>query len=107
MAVETITPGHHVPEHAWEHTALRTELLLALGAVVLSILGLARVFPMYLTAISIIALGAVLLFQGATTTTPFAPGGTASAPSSVTAPQGIRTSTGDSKCPWYRPALSG
>ena len=66
MAVETITPGHHVPEHAWEHTALRTELLLALGAVVLSILGLARVFPMYLTAISIIALGAVLLFQGAT-----------------------------------------
>jgi hypothetical protein len=66
MAVETITPGHHVPEHAWEHRALRTELLLALGAVVLSILGLARVFPMYLTAISIIALGAVLLFQGAT-----------------------------------------
>jgi hypothetical protein len=33
---------------------------------VLSILGLARIFPMYLTAISIIALGAVLLFQGAT-----------------------------------------
>jgi hypothetical protein len=34
MTVETITPGHHVPEHAWEHKALRTELLLALGAVV-------------------------------------------------------------------------
>jgi len=46
--------------------SLRTELLLAPGAVVLSILGLARVFPMYLTAISISALGAVLLFQGAT-----------------------------------------
>jgi hypothetical protein len=65
MAIETITPGHHVPEHAWEHTALRTELLLALGAVVLSIVGLAGLFPMHLAAISIIALGAVLLFQGA------------------------------------------
>jgi hypothetical protein len=66
MAIETITPGHHVPEHAWEHTALRTELLLAVGAVVLSIVGMAGVFPMYLAAISIMALGAVLLFQGAT-----------------------------------------
>ena len=66
MAIETITPGHHVPEHAWEHTALRTELLLAAGAVVLSIVGMAGVLPMYLAAISIMALGAVLLFQGAT-----------------------------------------
>src|SRR4030088_2058798 len=66
MAIETITPGHHVPEHAWEHTALRTELLLAAGAVVLSIVGMAGGLPMYLAAISIMALGAVLLFQGAT-----------------------------------------
>src|SRR5260370_2510666 len=71
MTVETVTPGDHVPEHAWEHTALRTELLLALGAVVLSILGLARVFPMYLTAISIIALVAVLPLPRPTPAFPF------------------------------------
>jgi hypothetical protein len=65
MAVEAITPGR-VHEHArqWEHTALTTELLLAIGAVVLSILGIVGVFPTYLAAIAVIGLGAILLFQG-------------------------------------------
>jgi hypothetical protein len=67
MAVETITPDQ-VHKHArqWEHTALTTELLLASGVVVLSILGIAGVFPTYLAAIAVIGLGAILLFQGAT-----------------------------------------
>jgi hypothetical protein len=67
MAVETITPDQ-VHKHArqWEHTALTTELLLACGVVVLSILGIAGVFPTYLAAIAVIGLGAILLFQGAT-----------------------------------------
>jgi len=66
MAVETITPDQ-VHKHArqWEHTALTTELLLACGVVVLSILGIAGVFPTYLAAIAVIGLGAILLFQGA------------------------------------------
>jgi hypothetical protein len=67
MAVESITPGQ-VHEHArqWEHTALTTELLIAFGAVVLSIIAIAGVFPTYMAAISVIGLGAILLFQGAT-----------------------------------------
>src|SRR5262249_55303420 len=67
MAVETVTPGE-IHQHAkqWEHTALTTELLLACGVVVLSILGIAGVFPTYLAAIAVIGLGAILLFQGAT-----------------------------------------
>ena len=40
-------------ERQWEHTALTTELLLALGAVVLSILGIVGVFPAYLAAIAV------------------------------------------------------
>ena len=44
MAVATITHAElHEHQRRWEHTALTTELLLALGAVVLSIIGLARV----------------------------------------------------------------
>jgi hypothetical protein len=67
MAVETITPGEiHKHARQWEHTALTTELLLACGVVVLSILGIAGVFPTYLAAVAVIGLGAILLFQGAT-----------------------------------------
>jgi hypothetical protein len=66
MAVETIS---HAPfhEHArqWENTTLRTELLLACGVVVLSILGLAGVFRNDLAAIAVIGLGVVLGCQGA------------------------------------------
>jgi hypothetical protein len=64
MAVEAITPAQ-VHEHArqWEHAALTMELLLAIGAVVLSILGIVGLFPSYLAAIAVIGLGAVLLFQ--------------------------------------------
>ena len=67
MAVETITPAQ-VHKHArqWEHTALTTELLLACGVVVLSILGIAGVLPTSLAGIAVIGLGAILLFQGAT-----------------------------------------
>jgi hypothetical protein len=65
MTVEAITPDR-VHEHVrqWEHTTLTTELLLAIGAVVLSILGIIGVFPTYLAAIAVIGLGATLLFQG-------------------------------------------
>src|SRR5215510_4235141 len=67
MAAETITPGEiHKQARQWEHTALTTELLLACGVVVLSILGIAGVFPTYLAAVAVIGLGAILLFQGAT-----------------------------------------
>ena len=67
MTVETITPDQ-VHKHArqWEHTALTTELLLACGVVVLSILGIAGGFPTYPGSIAVIGLGAILLFQGAT-----------------------------------------
>jgi len=66
MAVETITTAQfHEHARQWEHTALTTELLLALGAVVLSILGIVGVFPTYLAAIAVIAIGAILLFQSA------------------------------------------
>jgi hypothetical protein len=65
MSVEAISPAR-IHEHArqWEHTALTTELLLAIGAVVLSILGIIGVFPTYLAAITVIGLGTILLFQG-------------------------------------------
>ena len=66
MAVATITPAElHEQHRRWEHTALTTELLLALGAVVLSIIGLVGVFPTYLAAIATIGLGVMLLFEGA------------------------------------------
>ena len=66
MAVETVT-SERIHEHArqWEHTALTTELLIALGAVVLSIIAIVGVFPSQLAAIAVIAIGAILLFQGA------------------------------------------
>ena len=66
MAVETITNAqfHEQAKH-WEHTALTTEVLLALAVVVLSILGIVGVFPTYLAAIAVIGLGAVLFFQSA------------------------------------------
>ena len=48
----------------WEHTALTRELLLAIGAVVLSILGIVGVFPTYLAAITVIGLGTILFFEG-------------------------------------------
>jgi hypothetical protein len=65
MAVETLTQAQ-LHEHArqWETTTLKTEVLLACGAVVLSILGLAGIFPMDLAAITVIALGVVLGCQG-------------------------------------------
>lgn len=65
MAVETLTQAQ-LREHArqWETTTLKTEVLLACGAVVLSILGLAGIFPNDLAAITVIALGVVLGCQG-------------------------------------------
>ena len=66
MAVETINPAQfHEHVRQWEHTTWTTELLLACGAVVLSILGIVGLFPMDLAAIAVIGLGAILLFQGA------------------------------------------
>ena len=66
MAVETITNAQfHEHARRWEHTALTTELILSLGAVVLSILEILGVFPIYLAAIAVIGIGAVLLFQSA------------------------------------------
>jgi hypothetical protein len=64
MAVETVATAriHENIEH-WEHTALTTELLLAMGTIVLSILGIVGVFPSYMAAIAVIALGTILLFQ--------------------------------------------
>ena len=66
MAVATITPTelheHHV---RWEHTAVTSELALAIGAVVVSIVGLAGILPMYLAAIVVIGLGAMVLFRAA------------------------------------------
>jgi hypothetical protein len=66
MAVETLTQAQfHEHARQWETTTLRTEVLVACGAVVLSILGLAGIFPADLAAISVIALGVVLGCQGA------------------------------------------
>ena len=65
MSVEAISPAR-IHEHVrqWEHTALTMELLLAIGAVVLSILGIVGVFPTYLAAITVIGLGTILFFEG-------------------------------------------
>lgn len=66
MAVETVSPGRvHEQTQQWEHTALNTELLIALGAVVLAIVAIVGVFPTQLAAIAVICVGAMLLFQGA------------------------------------------
>jgi hypothetical protein len=66
MAVETLTQAQfHEHARQWENTTLGTELVLACGAVVLSILGLAGVFPNDLAAIAVIGLGVVLGFAGA------------------------------------------
>jgi hypothetical protein len=69
MAVSNaMTPAELHPEHPrhWEHTAaFTTELILALGAVVLGILGLVGLFPTELAAIAVIALGVMLLSEGA------------------------------------------
>ena len=66
MAVETIASAH-VQEHIkqWEHSTWTTELLLACGAVVLSILGIVGLLQTDLAAVAVIGLGAILLFQGA------------------------------------------
>jgi hypothetical protein len=66
MAVEILTQAQfHEHARQWETTTLRTEVLVACGAVVLSILGLAGIFPNDLAAITVIALGVVLGCQGA------------------------------------------
>jgi hypothetical protein len=66
MAVETITPPQfHEHARQWENTTLTTELLLACGAVVLSILGIVGMFQNDLAAIAVIGVGVILLFQGA------------------------------------------
>ena len=66
MAVETLTQAQfHEHARQWENTTLRTEVLVACGAVVLSILALAGIFPNELAAITVIALGVVLGCQGA------------------------------------------
>jgi hypothetical protein len=68
MAVETVTPEHvheHVHAQQWEETTLSTELLIALGVVILSIIAIVGVLRTQLAAISVIGIGAMLLFQGA------------------------------------------
>ena len=66
MTVETLTQAQfHEHARQWENTTLKTEVLLACGAVVLSILDLAGIFPPDLAAITVIALGVVLGCQGA------------------------------------------
>jgi hypothetical protein len=66
MAVETITPAQfHEHARQWENTTLRTELLLACGAVVLAILGIVGLLPNAFAAIAVIGLGVLLLFEGA------------------------------------------
>jgi hypothetical protein len=63
-----MTPAELHPERygQWEHTAaFTTELILALGAVVLAIIGLVGLFPTPLAAIAAIALGVMLLSEGA------------------------------------------
>jgi hypothetical protein len=66
MAVEALTQAQfHEHARQWENTTLRTEVLVACGAVVLSILALASIFPNDLAAITVIALGVVLGCQGA------------------------------------------
>jgi hypothetical protein len=66
VAVETITPAQfHEQAKQWENTTLTTELLLACGAVVVSILGFAGVFRNDLATVAVIGLGVMLLFQGA------------------------------------------
>jgi len=65
VATETITHAQfHERARQWENTTLRTELLLAGGAVVLAILGWAGIFRSDLAAIAVIGLGLVLGFQG-------------------------------------------
>jgi hypothetical protein len=60
-----MTPAElHEHHRQWEHTALTTELILALGAVVLGIIGLIGLFPTQLAAIATIAVGVMLLCEG-------------------------------------------
>lgn len=65
MALETTTqsPVHDNLEK-WEQTTWTSELLLACGAVVLAILGIAGLFRMDLAAAAVIGLGVMLLLQG-------------------------------------------
>jgi hypothetical protein len=66
MAVDTITPAQfHEHARRWEQNTWTTELLLACGAVVLSILGIVGVLQPDLAAIAVIGLGVILLLQGA------------------------------------------
>jgi hypothetical protein len=66
MAVETITSAQfHEHARQWEHTTWTTELLLACGVVVLSILGIVGMFQAELAAIAVIGLCAIVLSQGA------------------------------------------
>jgi hypothetical protein len=61
-----MTPAElHEHHRHWEHTALTTELILGLGAVVLGIIGLIGLFPTQLAAIATIAVGVMLLSEGA------------------------------------------
>jgi hypothetical protein len=60
-----MTPAElHEHHRHWEHTALTTELILGLGAVVLGIIGLIGLFPTPLAAIATIAVGVMLLSEG-------------------------------------------
>ena len=62
MAVTTMTPAQlHERYGQWEHTALTTELILALGAVVLGILALVGVVPLTLMAVAVITYGGMLM----------------------------------------------
>jgi hypothetical protein len=66
MSVEAISHAHFREHaHEWENTALRGELVLACGSVVLAILGLAGVLREDLAAIAVIGLGVLLIFAGA------------------------------------------
>ena len=65
MAIDTVAHERVHQAQQWEQTALTTELLIALGAVILSIIAIVGLFQNQLAAISVIGIGAMLMIQGA------------------------------------------
>jgi len=65
MGLQSIAGAHaHDSLEKWEHVTSTSELLLACGTVVLSVLGIVGLFQDHFAAIAIIALGVMLLLQG-------------------------------------------
>jgi len=65
MGLQSIAGSHaHDSLEKWEHLTSTSELLLACGTVVLSVLGIVGLFQDHFAAIAIIALGVMLLLQG-------------------------------------------